>query len=233
MISNEGPQEIGDDNGKDRGLSVRSSAVRVGGGAAVFVAVSLPRLPASKRRRVCRGDARACRRVSRHQRSAQALSQLERRRQPSDASILSGVRVPAVHPRLGPAGDRRPSGRQPRRPQRVSPRGRHLRQKRPALGPHEPGSAQAPDLSAGPSLHARRGEPGYRGSGSPMVSRPSSIAMMLNSPKQVMNAVSRLKLSPNAPTKSPATSGRPYLPISAIDGLPPSNSVIAGFSTSE
>jgi len=31
--------------------------------------------------------------------------------------------------------------------------------------------------------------------------------MMLKTAKQVMNAVTRLKLPPNAPTKSPATSG--------------------------
>ena len=30
MISNEGPRQIGNDSGEDRGLSVRSSAVRVG-----------------------------------------------------------------------------------------------------------------------------------------------------------------------------------------------------------
>ena len=30
MISNEGPQHIGNDSGEDRGQSVRSSAVRVG-----------------------------------------------------------------------------------------------------------------------------------------------------------------------------------------------------------
>jgi hypothetical protein len=40
-----------------------------------------------------------------------------------------------------------------------------------------------------------------------MVSRPSSIAMMLKTAKQVMNAATRLKLSPNAATKGPATNG--------------------------
>jgi hypothetical protein len=40
-----------------------------------------------------------------------------------------------------------------------------------------------------------------------LVSRPSSIAKMLGSAKQVMKAVTRLKLAPKAPTRSPATSG--------------------------
>jgi len=56
----------------------------------------------------------------------------------------------------------------------------------------------------------------YRGSGSPLVSRPSSIATMLSSAKQVMNAVTRLKLPPNAPTRSPATSGPKLVMIRAL-----------------
>src|SRR6516165_6760836 len=48
---------------------------------------------------------------------------------------------------------------------------------------------------------------GYRGSGSPLVSRPKYIAMMLRKAKQVITAVTRLKLPPKAPTRSPATSG--------------------------
>jgi hypothetical protein len=48
----------------------------------------------------------------------------------------------------------------------------------------------------------------YLGAGSPLVSRPSGIATMLNSAKQVMKAVTRLKLPPKAPTNKPAASGR-------------------------
>ena len=49
-----------------------------------------------------------------------------------------------------------------------------------------------------------------------MVSRPSSIATMLRSAKQVMKAVTRLKLPPKAPTSRPATSGPKLVMMRAL-----------------
>jgi hypothetical protein len=55
----------------------------------------------------------------------------------------------------------------------------------------------------------------YRGSGTPLVSRPISIAMMLSSAKQLITAVTRLKLPPKAPTSRPATKGPKLVMIRA------------------
>jgi len=50
----------------------------------------------------------------------------------------------------------------------------------------------------------------------PLVSRPRNIAMMLRTAKQVMNAVTRLKLPPKAPTRSPATKGPSLVTMRAL-----------------
>jgi hypothetical protein len=68
-------------------------------------------------------------------------------------------------------------------------------------------------LAEGQRDHASPPKPGgprrrfCRGSGAPSVSRPKSIAIMLSAAKQVITAVTLLKLPPKAPTKRPTTSG--------------------------